>query len=152
MLRRCDAATEIGEPGANYVSYIYGECRYLEQTDGDTGCSPPLEVQTWPACQRSVADYEYEGRPYPYRPLPNERGATAASFEGGWRLEVYSGASTVVIFANQEAVAMKALSLLRPQATDSAPALRSADLETPTPDRLAAPVAGATEGSLPCAT
>lgn len=149
-LRRCDIATEEGEPGANYVSYIYGTCEFRNAENGDGGCAPPLEVQTWPACRRSVANYTYEGKPYPHEPLPDERGAEVAGFEEGGRLEVYSGSSTVVVFANDPAVAQKVLSLLRPQAPDSRPATRASELETEVPQGLVAPDPGATEGKLAC--
>jgi len=147
-LRRCDTPTELGEPGANYVSYIYGACE--PRATGDTGCSPPLEIQTWPACQRSLSDYSFEGSPLPHEMLPSERGAQVASFEDGMRLEVYTGASTVVVFANQPAVALKVLSLLRPAAEDSPPARQAGELETTVPESLDPPDQGATEGKLSC--
>jgi hypothetical protein len=149
-LRRCDIGTEEGEPGANYVSYIYGECEYRNPENGDGGCAPPLEVQTWPACRRSLANYTYEGKPLPHEPLPDERRAEVAGFEEGGRLEVYSGSSTVVVFANDPEVAQKVLSLLRPQAPDSPPATRASELETEIPQELVAPDPGATEGKLAC--
>ena len=141
----------MGEPGADYVSYIYGDCEYLKSENIEGGCAPPLEVQTWPACRRSLANYTYEGKAYPYEPLPDERGAEVASFEEGGRLELYSGSSTVVVFANDPALAQKVLSLLRPQAPDSPPATRASELDTDVPQELAAPEPGATEGKLTCA-
>lgn len=147
-LRRCDTPTELGEPGANYVSYIYGDCELRDA--GDTGCAPPLEIQTWPACQRSLSDYSFEGSLLPHEALPSERGAQVVSFEDGMRLEVYTGASTVVVFANQPAVALKVLSLLRPAADDSPPARQAGELETSVPERLDPPDQGATEGQLSC--
>ena len=37
------------------VSFIYGDC-----TPGDEGgCAPPLEIQTWPACDRWYAQYNF---------------------------------------------------------------------------------------------
>lgn len=126
------------------------EAKRLIPENGNGGCAPPLEVQTWPACRRSVANYTYEGKPYPHEPLPDERGAEVAGFEEGGRLEVYSGSSAVVVFANDPAVAQKVLSLLRPQAPDSRPATRASELETEVPQELVAPDPGATEGKLAC--
>src|SRR5680860_72866 len=149
-LRRCDECPTDGPISANYVSYIYGDCKYLRPAGVEGGCRPPLEIQTWPACQRSLADYTYEGRPYPYEELSREDAAEVAGFEEGSRLEVYSGASTIVVFANDPAVAEKVLPLLRPQTADSPPAREAAELERQAPAELAAPASGATEGELQC--
>src|SRR4051812_32815613 len=46
--RRCDAPSPMGR--ANFVSYIYGSC----DPQPDQGCSPPMEIQTFPACERNA--------------------------------------------------------------------------------------------------
>lgn len=38
---------------SNFDSHVYGTC----VPEPDQACAPPLEVQSWPACERSAADY-----------------------------------------------------------------------------------------------
>lgn len=68
-VRRCDAGAPADEGPSNYVAYVYGEC---EIAKGATGCELPLQVHSWPACQRSYADYSFEGKPLPYEELPTQ--------------------------------------------------------------------------------
>jgi hypothetical protein len=68
-----------------FVGYIYGTCH----ATSDTGCAPPLEVQTWSACHR--------------RP----------SLLGGARLGLRRGETTIVIFARSKRLARKAAVGLR---------------------------------------
>jgi hypothetical protein len=72
--------------GRPNVTYIYGTCH----ATSDTGCSPPLEIQTWSACHR---------RP-PRRPRPGD-------------LEFRRGESTVVIFAHSRAMGRRAKEVVR---------------------------------------
>ena len=74
--RRCGGTTPVDEPPANFTNYIYGHCKIAE---GDTGCEPPLEIQTWPACQRTLSDYSFGGKPIPYRRLPSLDGRDGAA-------------------------------------------------------------------------
>lgn len=55
LIRRCDAPYACESVRANYVSYIYGSCDVDPDIDG-SACVPPVEIQTWPACERSYAD------------------------------------------------------------------------------------------------
>jgi len=51
---------------ASYVAFIYGDCvAYAE-----AGCPPPLEIQVWPACVRTLADYRLT--PFADDPVPHE--------------------------------------------------------------------------------
>jgi hypothetical protein len=147
-LRRCDVYTG----GANYVSYIYGDCEYRNPVNSDGGCEPPLEIQTWPACQRSLAEYTYEGKPYPHTDLARDGDAEVAEFEDGSRVEVYTGSATIVVFSTDPSVAKKVLPLLRPQQEGASPAARSSELDTKAPQGLPAPAPSATEGDLTCAS
>lgn len=147
--RRCDPGALADESPANYVSYIYGHC---EIEEGNTGCAPPLEIQTWPACQRSLGDYTFEGKPMPYRRLPSIEGAQVVEIEFpfGRRFEVYTGSSTIVIFAADPAVVQAALEALSSQEEGNPPETKPAELAQEQPGGLAPPVAGATEGDLKC--
>jgi hypothetical protein len=125
VLRRNDGRT-------NYVSFIYGDC----QPTGDSGCSPPAEVQVWPACLRNPSLYNS-----PYAPASTGtmvRGVPAALF-GGQRLEIQTGASTVVIFGPTA----DEISLI-------ARSLRGVNVPVRAQDRLPAPAPGALTGNLSC--
>jgi hypothetical protein len=130
---------------ANWVSYIYGDCTVgIFENDEEVGCSAPLVVQTWPACERNLSSYSLG----PLGALPHEpleiSGVPAASFEGGLRVEVYTGTSTVVVFAQDPAQALRAAAALRAEATGEAPS-------PPTGGELPEPARGALEGALRCA-
>lgn len=108
---------------------FYGDCT---PPGGDSGCAPPLEVQNYSTCRR-WADI-YPGRPH----LFNLRGAKAAWVRSAGSLEVYTGRTTVVIFANHRRVARLASRLLRSARQDHPPA------------RLRPPAPGSLWGKLPC--
>jgi hypothetical protein len=148
-VRRCDTAAPADEAPANRITYIYGSC---EPSEGEGGCAPPLEVQTWPACQRSKAGYTFEGEPLPYRRISNHGGAEVVefNFELESRIEVYTKSSTVVIFADSRELALQAVALLNPQEKGAPPAMNGAELRGPPPETLGAPREGATQGKLQC--
>ena len=127
VLRRSDRR-------ADYVSFIYGDC---EPRD-DVGCAPPVEIQTWPACKRHLALYGGGRSGAPSRRETTVRGAPAAVFADA-RLELQTGASTVVVFAAGEE---KALAVARE--------LRGVNVDVPAPAELPAPAAGAVAGKLSC--
>lgn len=133
----------------NYLSYIYGDCTI---PPGETGCRPPLEIQTWPACQRFLAKYSFRGRPLPHRFLSNGAGAEVVefSFPAGNRIEAYTGGSTVVIFAPDRDLAVDAVAMLRPEEEESPPASGPEDLKTERTERLEPPEQGSMEGALSC--
>jgi hypothetical protein len=145
--RGCGEATFADEQPANFVNYIYGHC---EISEGADGCLPPLEIQTWPACQRALADYSYDGEPMSYRRLPTDDGAEAVEILLDGRVEVYTGESTVVIFSEDPAMTEKALTLLQSQERGQTPASQVGEIEAEPKHGLTPPAAGATEGELPC--
>ena len=147
--RRCDPGAPADEAPANYVSYLYGHCEIAE---GATGCALPLEIQTWPACQRSLAEYSFDGKPLPYRELPEASGAKVVEigFALGHRVEIYTNSSTIVIFAADPALAREAVSLLRSQEIDTRPVTAGDTLEEEPLAQLKPPSEGATEGELSC--
>jgi hypothetical protein len=148
-VRRCDPGAPVDEEPSNYVAYVYGECEIAE---GATGCELPLQVHSWPACQRALADYSFEGKPLPYEELPTQSEAKVVEidFFAGNRIEVYTGSSTVVIFASDPAVARKAVEQLSSQGEGEPPVTRADVLGEATPTQLEAPSDGAMEGDLSC--
>lgn len=89
-----------GFPPTELVSYVYGDC----SATSEEGCAPPLEVQSAPLCQRHPALYmDRPGHRYPHRWL-RVRGVPAASFDGGTRLEIYTGRTAVVLFGSSRRV------------------------------------------------
>lgn len=149
-VRRCDIASPPYEAPANRLTYIYGRCEITPEDE--SGCVPPLEIQTWPACQRSIADYSFEGKPLPHKGLPKRGGAEVVEFSFALenRVEVYTKSSTVVIFASTPELAQKAVESLTPQQAGQAPITNPADLQGAPPARLEPPTNGAMEGKLPC--
>jgi hypothetical protein len=125
VLRRSDSA--------EYVSFVYGDCI----PDSDAGCAPPVEIQVWPACRRHLALYDRSsGRDIDRVTV---RGVPGAFLDRGTRLELQTGRSTVVLFADD-----------RQRLTRIAEDLRPLDSRTASGDPLPPPVPGAMEGRLPC--
>jgi hypothetical protein len=116
-------------------SFIYGDCT----PEPDSGCAPPYEVQNYAACSRNLFSY---GRGETAQRRRSIRGATAYAF---WddrffdRLEIYTGKTTIVIFAPSLAKARRV-----------ARSLQSADGKVARADQLPRPAAGAVEGRLAC--
>jgi hypothetical protein len=86
-----------------YSTVVYGSCT-PEGFEG--GCGPPLEVQSWPECDR---DYSLYGKKEPATALPaatsfrlsGSHKIPTAQLERGLsnRIELYTGQTTVVVFA-----------------------------------------------------
>lgn len=120
---------------ASYVSFVYGDCPARD----DAGCAPPAEIQVWPACRRNLALY---GGSEPKGPAVERitlRGVPAAYLEDGARLEIQTGRSTVVVFADSPARASRIVG-----------ALRSVHASEPPGAALPEPVPGAVEGRPDC--
>jgi hypothetical protein len=137
LTRRADAPAVAERVRADYVGFIYGDCVALDEK----GCAPPLEIQIWPACVRSLADYMLtpSGQPLPHR-RTIMRGVPAAYFEHGLRLELYTGKVTIVIFG-----------LRRRDVERAAFSLRGANPTAANAATLPPPAPGAMAGKLPCA-
>ena len=126
VLRRSDTA--------DFVSFVYGDCT----PDDDMGCAPPLEIQVWPACRRHLALYGSSSLG-PTLERMTVRGVPAAVLDGGTRLELQTGRSPVVVFADARA-----------RLARIAGKLRSLEAPVPRGALLPTPVAGAVEGELDC--
>lgn len=127
------------DPESEAVTFLYGDC--IPPSNGmggyEGGCPPPVQVQVWPACKRNPASYTQDMLS-PIGDKQTVRGVPAATYEGGRRLEIQTGTSTVVIFAAAELV---------PQVAD---ALEGVNSKVPAHVTLPAPAAGAMSGKLSC--
>lgn len=137
ITRRLDAPVPPDPTRANFVAFRYGDCAPL---DGE-GCPAPLELQVWPACERTFSSYSLTpaGDPLPHQRL-KVRGVPAAFFEGGRRLELYTGSVSVVMFGQGRAQLLRAAEALQ--------GVNGAGVESGEP--LPLPVHGALEGRLAC--
>lgn len=136
ITRRLDKADVVDAANANFVGFRYGDC---EAGDDGSGCTGPLQIQIWPACERTRSSYTMGGEPMPREDL-RVRGAPASFFEEGQRLEIYTGRATIVLFG-----------LGREQLKRAAHALRGVAGSSAQPgDSLPAPAVGALEGKLAC--
>jgi hypothetical protein len=137
VVKRDDPPTPGERVRASYVAFIYGDC----VAQGEAGCPPPIEIQVWPACERTIADYSLTPAG---DPLPHEatfvRGVPAAFFEDHLRLELYTANVTIVVFGLDAAQVRRAAS-----------ALRAVNALAGRGRMLPPPVAGALEGRLSCA-
>lgn len=88
--------------GVNMVVAIYGTCRPPAGEEG--GCAPPLQVQTWPACEVALADLERVDARLTVRGVP--------AIEGAGRLALATGGVTVTIFGTSRAQARRAAAAL----------------------------------------
>jgi len=120
------------------VLFSYGTCEIGPGLDPG-GCSLPVSISNEPACSRNLAMYGGALSPKPH--MTRVRGTTAAFFEGGSRLEIQTGTTTVVIFAFSK---HEVLSVARN--------LRGLNVPISTGDRLPPPAPGAVEGTLRCGT
>jgi hypothetical protein len=145
-IRRCDVPYPDEPVRANFVTYIYGDCSIEEPEADDERCVPPLEIQTWPACERALADYSFgpEGSPLDRTDLTVQT-VPAAVFEDGYRLEIYTGESTVVVFGVDAAQVLRAGDAVRRELTDP-PLPPAAQVQS----GLSQPAPGSTTGLLPC--
>lgn len=135
ITRRLQTTRLEPEPGrANFVGFLYGDCEPVS----DGGCPLPLEIQVWPACERTLASYTMGGQPMAHD-RTTLRGVPAAIFDNGGRLELYTGRVTVVIFG-----------MSKEQMERATDALVPVNFDAETADDLPMPDAGALEGKLTC--
>jgi hypothetical protein len=156
---------------SNFVSFAYGDCQPAPDADSPD-CSPPLEIQSWPICERNASSYplpQWAGIPELPRAPTEFRDVPAALFDevmrvgeqssstlsqseldesDGLRIEIYTGDTTIVIFADDATVARDAADAVRAQLPDQPP--------TAGPDptggtgSLPPPLPGAMKGALQC--
>jgi hypothetical protein len=132
-LRVCNKPHPQEPVRGNYISYIYGDC----VPGSDSGCAPPVEVQSAPACERRLSRRtRRRARSHKVRGVP------AVQFPGEPRLELFTGDATVVIFGRTQGEVRKAAAALR-----SIPGSR---VSVPARVRLPKPRRGALTGKLRC--
>lgn len=116
VLRRNDPTTYnadslLDSSGANYVSFLYGDCVAASAT----GCPMPLEIQVWPACSRNLEGQAVEG--VDVRAIRDEtlsiRGVPAYFYEEWTRLEFTAGNARVVLFGEGRDQLLRAAASLR---------------------------------------
>lgn len=131
---RSHELTHTSAPG-NRFTFVYGDC----DPGPDSGCSPPYQVQNYPACKRNPASYGPGVHPKRRKPI---RGAAVYAFGDGSNfdmLEVYTGSTAVAIFAPGAAEAERVVHRLE-----------SINTELGRADPLGPPARGAVEGKLRC--
>lgn len=87
------------------VTFVYGSC----VAERGSGCLPPLQVQSWSACERPRGLY-----PYAADEIFTMDGKPAAIYEEGRRLELAAGRTTVVLYASDPKELRSAAAALRP--------------------------------------
>jgi hypothetical protein len=112
-------------------TFVYGDCDPPDGLFAEGGCAPPVQIQTFSICDRNLG--MYRGK----QDLLEIRGAKASTNGGG--LEIFTGTTTVVIFALADPDLMK--STIRQ--------LHRVDQDAP-PSRLPPPVPGGVWGKGPC--
>jgi hypothetical protein len=136
ITRRKDEVLLGESVAANFVNFIYGDC----QAEADAGCVPPLQIQTWAACERNPSVYP----DYLPRTRTQLRGVPALVFEDGQRLELSTGPVTVIIFGRAEQAR---------RAADALEAANTVAIAAGLPGgNLPPPAEGALTGTLSCAS
>jgi hypothetical protein len=133
--RRLDERDPVYPIRANFVSFVYGRC----SASNGVGCAPPLEVQIWPACERNPSVYDWTPSEAAAIEVLRVRGVPARFYDGGRRLELSTGSSTVVVFGQT-----------REQLLRAARGLAGVNIARNAGEALPAPVAGAVQGRLTC--
>ncbi|HUC08038.1 MAG TPA: hypothetical protein VMR96_08105 [Solirubrobacterales bacterium] len=114
---------------AIYWTFVYGDCT---PPPSEGGCAPPLQVQVWSACVRSIGSKRH---------LYEFRGAKATGVGGRVEvspMEISTGRSTIIVFGND-----------KPLIKAAARELREVH-QTQAASRFPPPARGSLEGKLPC--
>lgn len=106
--RRCDRPRRDEPIRANYVDYVYGSCDPAQH-----GCQPPLQVQSWPACERNPSSYDGPLIGPDRSARFHIRGVPAHFYDDGTRLELSTGKATIVLFGDRRGQLKRAAEALR---------------------------------------
>lgn len=118
-IRRCVPTENRAAVQENFISYLYGSCEATgKETEGV--CAPPIGIQTWPVCERSLASNELlPGVSMPHSQIETLGQAKVVRFDEGSRAEIYSADATAVIFGSdpkQVDIALRSLQSEDPSA------------------------------------
>jgi hypothetical protein len=158
-IRNCEPPKPPWPYRANFVSHIYGDCELSETSGEGPHCAPPLEIQSWPLCERNPQRYleGQQGSPLLSGAAAEEeltiRGVPAAIYDEGQVLEVYTGTTTVAIFGDDRAQVRRAAeNLVRVQLPSALDTADPTGITTTDPSAaLANPMPGGTNNTAPCA-
>jgi hypothetical protein len=127
----------LGDPSHNNrqsaFNFIYGTCE-LEGEDHPS-CAPPIEIQVFSTCRRWFSAISGKRHLYAFR-ARRRRGK--GGLEGGSPIEVFTGRTTVVIWAEDRNILKTAARQLRD--------IRAAGSQL----HLPPPISGSLWGKLPC--
>jgi hypothetical protein len=114
-------------------NFYYGDCDPPSGLFAEGGCEPPLQIHNYPTCRRWASLLSDRSE------IVDFRGAKAAGSGDGIEspVEIFTGSTTVLIFAGDRNVAEAAARQLR-------------DVRQARPSRLPPPVVGSLSGDLPC--
>lgn len=136
---------------ANYVNFFYGDClandpNVLGTAYAEGRCSPPVQVQVWPACERHPALWsETAAAMFGERETMTVRGVPAYLYHDETMLDIQTGNVTVVIFGGGRNQVLRAADALIPVNVKAA--FASSGVVAP---MLPPPVDGVLNGSAPC--
>jgi hypothetical protein len=116
-----------------YWNFSYGDCNLPSGFFVESGCSLPLSIQNWSTCYRWASKLHRNLRLFDF-----EGAKAAGGGRGGFPLEIFTGRTTVVIFAHDQSVSKSAARQLRNVRQAQPSAL------------LPPPVPGSLRGKLPC--
>jgi hypothetical protein len=120
----------------NSLSFGYGTCDIpLWRGKADGGCGLPLDIQNWPACERTIA----VGGGQVIDELVTIRGVPALFSEGYRKLSLTTGSTTIFLSGAGRSFLLEA-----------ARSLRGVNNPVGTTGKLPKPAQGALEGSFEC--
>lgn len=114
-------------------NFYYGDCDPPSGLFAEGGCELPLQIQNYSTCRRWASLLSDKSEIFDFR------GAKATGTGNGIErpVEIFTGRTTVVIFAGKRSVARSAARQLR-------------NVRQPRPSGLPPPVPGSLWGKLPC--
>ena len=132
ITRRRDRHRTDALANANWVNFIYGDCPADDPAapESHSGCSPPLQVQVWPACERNPSLWSADSAAvFGEREAVELRGVPSFYYFDGTQVDIQTGDITIVIFGSdrdQLARAANALVPINPKARAATAKARAA--------------------------
>jgi len=148
--RRKDVPRDEALANANWVNFIYGDCVADDpaRPESHSGCSPPLQVQVWPACERNPALWGADSAAiFGEREAVTVRGVPAYYYFEGTQIDIQTDDVTIVIFGSDRDQLVRAANALVPL---NAKAFAAMNLVEGLWPRLPEPLEEALNGTLLC--